>query len=156
MSDTMNLTRAEQKEAGQMSRFFERVLQGCGPLNAAVEVGWSPAELNRKMGDADFAEMLAVIQERRIESVEEAVWAKAREGIRWAAQMVVYNHRSEQWKDVRHIRTERSGELDPGVVASVKQAMLEMMRGDLDSISTMQPTPKAIEAVVIDVDPGDD
>lgn len=154
MTTTAPLTRAEEKQAAQHTRFFERVLEGCGPLNAAIEVGWSPSELNRKMKEPEFAETVNIVLERRLEGVEETIWAKAREGVRWAAQMVVYNHRSERWKDVRHIRTERSGELDPGVVLSVKQAMLEMMRGDLGSIADMQPQYEAIEAKVIDVDGG--
>jgi hypothetical protein len=145
------LTRAEEKQAAQHTRFFERVLEGCGPLNAAIEVGWSPAELRRKMADPEFADTVNIVLERRLEGVEETIWAKAREGVRWAAQMVVYNHRAESWKDVRHIRTEHSTALDPGVVTSVKQAMLEMLRGDVDSIAAMQPPMEAIEATAVDV-----
>ena len=148
---TAALTRAEEKQAAQHTCFFERVLEGCGPLNAAIEVGWSPSELKRKMNDPEFAETVNIVLERRLEGVEETIWAKAREGVRWAAQMVVYNHRSESWKDVRHIRTEHTTSLDPGVVTSVKQAMLEMLRGDVDSIAAMQPQMEAIEATAVDV-----
>lgn len=151
---TTALTHAEEKQAAQHTRFFERVLEGCGPLNAAIEVGWSPAELKRKMNDPEFAETVNIVLERRLEGVEETIWQKAREGVRWAAQMVVYNHRSEHWKDVRHIRTEHTTTLDPGVVVSVKQAMLEMLRGDADSIAAMQPQMEAIEAKAVDVEPG--
>lgn len=147
---TAALTRAEEKQAAQHTRFFERVLEGCGPLNAAIEVGWSPSELNRKMKDPEFADTVGIILERRLEGVEETIWAKAREGVRWAAQMVVYNHRSERWKDVRHIRTEVSSQLDPATVVSVKQAMLEVLRGDIGSIAAMQP--QAIEVTAVDVD----
>ena len=147
---TAALTRAEEKQAAQHTRFFERVLEGCGPLNAAIEVGWSPSELNRKMKDPEVSDTVGIILERRLEGVEETIWAKAREGVRWAAQMVVYNHRSERWKDVRHIRTEVSSQLDPATVVSVKQAMLEVLRGDIGSIAAMQP--QAIEVTAVDVD----
>jgi hypothetical protein len=147
---TTTMTRAEEKQAAQHTRFFERVLEGCGPLNAAIEVGWSPAELERKMKDAEFAETVGIVLERRLEGVEETIWVKAREGVRWAAQMVVYNQRSDRWKDVRHIRTEVSNQLDPATVTSVKQAMLEVLRGDVESITAMQP--KYIEATAVDVD----
>ena len=146
---TATLTRTEEKQAAQHTRFFERVLAGCGPLNAAIEVGWSPAELNRKMKDEEFAETVNIVLERRLEGVEETIWMKAREGVRWAAQMVVYNQRSERWKDVRHIRTEVSSQLDPATVVSVKQAMLEVLRGDVGSISAMQP--QYIEVTAVDV-----
>jgi hypothetical protein len=151
MTETAPLTRAEEKEAAQHTRFFERVLEGCGPLNAAIEVGWSPVELDRRMKDPEFADTVSIVLERRLEGVEETVWKKAREGVRWAAQMVVYNHRSERWKDVRHIRTEVATTLDPAVVTSVKQAMLEMLRGDVDSIAAMQPKMDAIEVTSVDV-----
>lgn len=151
MTTTTSLTRAEEKEAGQHTRFFERVLEGCGPLNAAIEVGWTPAELNRKMKDPEFADTVNIVLERRLEGVEEAIWEAARRGVRWAAQMVVYNHRADRWKDVRHIRTEHSTALDPGVVVSVKQAMLEMLQGDAGAIADMQPQMEAIEATAVDV-----
>lgn len=150
--DTM--TKADEREAVATSRFFERVMEGCGPINAAIEVGWTPAQLRVRMEDHDFAELVDIARERLLESVEEAVVVKAREGVRWAAQMVLYNARSERWKDVRHIKMERSGDLDPTIVSSVRQAMIEVLRGDATTIAAMQPQPKAIEVTARDVDPG--
>ena len=148
---TLTLTRAEQREAAATAKFFERVMEGCGPLNAAIEVGWTPTTLKRRMKDDDFNEALQFAQERRIESVEEVIWGKALEGVRWAAQMVAYNQRSDTWKDVRHINVNRPVGIDPSVVVSVKQAVLEMMSAP-DSIASLQPAPKIIEAVAVDVD----
>ena len=149
---TVTLTRAEEIEAARMTQFFERVQEGCGPLNAAIEVGWTPAKLDRLMREDDFADLLAIAQERLLEDLEEVVVRKARDGNVKCLQMVLYNQRSEKWKDVRHIKMERSTAADPTLVSSVKQAMVEMMRGDRDAVLAMQPAPKAIEATAVEVD----
>lgn len=142
---TATLTRAEEIEAARMTRFLERVREGCGPLNAAIEVGWTPAKFRRLERDPEFTELLTIARERMLEDVEEAVVAKARQGNLKAAQMVLYNQRSERWKDVRHIKVDQSGSLDVGVVVSVKQAMIEMLR-DGTSVASLQPAPAVIEA----------
>lgn len=149
--EAATLTRREEIEAARMTRFFERVREGCGPLNAAIEVGWSPAQLRARERDPEFLELLAISQERLLESLEEVVVRKARDGNVKCLQMVLYNQRADKWKDVRHIKMERSGQLDQGVVVSVKQAMLEMIRDNGD-ITALQPTPVAIEATARDAD----
>lgn len=149
---TATMTRAEEIEAARMTQFFERVQEGCGPLNAAIEVGWSPARLNALMRDDDFAELLGIARERLLEDLEEVVVRKARDGNVKCLQMVLYNQRSEKWKDVRHIKMERSGALDPSTVTSVKQALIEVLRGSGDAVALMQPAPKMIEATAVEVD----
>ena len=147
--ETATLTRAEEREAAQMTRFFERVRMGCGPLNAAIEVGWSPRGLEKRTKDPDFADMLAVARERLLEDIEETVIAKARQGNVKCIQMVLYNQRADRWKDVRHIKMESSGQLDQTVVLSVKQAMVELLR-DRGSVAALQPAPVALEAIDVD------
>lgn len=148
---TATLTRAEEIEAARMTRFFERVQEGCGPLNAAIEVGWGPAKLDRLMRDDDFSELLGIARERLLEDLEEVVVQKARDGNVKCLQMVLYNQRSEKWKDVRHIKMERSGAVDPGIVSSVKAAMIDVLRAGNDAIAAMQPAPVIIEATAVEV-----
>lgn len=135
-----------------MTVFFERVQEGCGPLNAAIEVGWTPAKLNQLMRDDEFAELLGIARERLLEDLEEVVVRKAREGNVKCLQMVLYNQRSEKWKDVRHIKMERSGALDTATVVSVKAALIDVLRNSGDAVALMQPAPKVIEATAVEVD----
>lgn len=128
--------------------FLEDVLTGTGPLNAAIAVGWSPAKLKRLMKDPEFAEMVDFTLERRLESVEKVLWELARGGHFKSIQMVLYNKRSEEWRDVRHIQVERHDQLDVGVVISVKQAALEVLRER--GVAALQREPEAIEVTSTD------
>jgi hypothetical protein len=130
--------------------FMEEVRAGTGPLNAALAVGWSPAQLRRKLKDPEFAELVAEARERRIESIEATLYQMAERGHFKAIQMVLYNERADRWKDVRHINVATRSELDVGVVVSVKQAALELLRER--GVAGLQPAPAAIEASVVDVD----
>ena len=152
MQDT--LTRAEEREIQRRTLFLERVREGCGKLNAAIEVGWTPNGLKTRMKDDEFLELVVIAEDRTIEDIEEAVVAQARSGKEWATKMVLYNRRSDKWRDVRHIQTDRPGQIDQTVVLSVKQAMADMLQGGIESVAALQPKPMAIEVASRDADDG--
>lgn len=130
--------------------FMEDVRTGTGPMNAAIAVGWSPAKLKRLMQDPGFADLLDVARERRLETVEKTLWELAQGGHFKAIQMVLYNERSEQWRDVRHIQVERHDQLDIGIVVSVKEAALASLREA--GVAAFQMAPAVIEATATDAD----
>ena len=101
---------------------------GTGPTNAAVAQGWSPAKLRRMQKDPETAELIAVAQERRLETYEETLHQMAVAGHFKALQMILFNQRSQHWKDVRHIQMTANTQLDVGVVVSVKQSVAELIR----------------------------
>lgn len=133
------LTPAEYREIVQTDKFLERIREGCGQLNAAIEVGWTPAGLRQRMKDPEFFDLVQMSEERSLEDVEEVLHRKAKDGNIRALQMVLYNRRGHRWKDVRHIKVERKDALDPGVVLSVKAALAESLRSGSLAVAELQP-----------------
>ena len=132
------------KDTWELEMFLEEVRNGTGPLNAAIAVGWSPAKLRRLQKDEEFVELLDICKERRLEGYEKTLHDLADKGHFRALQMVLFNERSDKWKDVRHIEVERHDTLDVGVVVSVKQSALELLREQ--GVSALQPSaPEAID-----------
>lgn len=130
------------RETREMDRFLELVRTGTGKLNAAIEVGWSPAKLRKLEKDPEFIELLEICRERRLEGYEQTLHELADKGHFRALQMVLFNERGDKWKDVRHIEVTRNDTLDVGVVVSVKQSALELLREQ--GVGALQP--EAIEA----------
>jgi hypothetical protein len=116
------------REMREVECFIESVRGGTGPLNAAIEVGWTPAALKRRMKDPEFVELVELARERRLESIETTLYQMAERGHFKAIQMVLYNERAHRWKDVRHLSVTRSETLDVGIVVSVKEAAKQLLR----------------------------
>lgn len=138
------LAEMTDREQAELDRFFEQLFEGHGPLNAALAVGWSPAKLRKLQKDPEFLELIDVARERRLEGYEKVLHDLANGGHFRALQMVLFNERSEKWKDVRHINVEQHGTLDIGVVESVKLAARELLREQ--GVAALQPQNEAIEA----------
>jgi hypothetical protein len=126
-----------EREIRDLEAFCEEVRCGTGPLNAAIAVGWSPAKLRRMQKDPEFVELINVSKERLLESHERTLNDLAAGGHFKALQMILFNERSERWKDVRHIQTSISETLDVGVVISVKQSVAELLREN--GVAALQP-----------------
>lgn len=118
-------------EATQRLEFVELLREGTGELNAAVIVGWSPAELRKVMADTEFAMLCEEARERTLEDIEKIVIDKARAGMRWACEMVLYTkgkHRG--WIPPTHkvdinSRTEVEHRVVITAVESIRQLMAE-------------------------------
>ena len=135
------------REIQELEDFLEDVRCGTGPINAAIATGWSPAKLRRLQKDPEFIELLDVARERRLEGYEKTLHDLADRGHFRALQMVLFNERSERWKDVRHIQMTTNETLDVGVVISVKQSALELLREN--GVAALQPA-NVIDVNVVD------
>lgn len=136
------------REIRELNVFLEDIRSGTGPLNAGLAVGWSPAKIRRFMNDEEISEMCHVAKERLHESIEKTLYQLAQGGHVKAIQMVLYNERSERWKDVRHINVEQHATLDIGVVESVKTAARELLREQ--GVAAFQRPMAAIEATAVE------
>jgi len=132
MSDAMTIQRMEQTE-----EFLELLRTGVGSLTAAVTVGWSPAQLRQFMRDEEFVALATQAQEHLYEDIEHTLFTMARNGNMKAIQMVLYNRRAGQWRDVRHIQVDKRESLDVGIVVSVKQAAIELLQAQ--GVQALQP-----------------
>jgi len=122
MSDT------QLREIEECTRFLELVRMGVGPLNAGLEVGWSPAKTRRMLKQQEFGDLVADANDQLDENIQAALARAAQNGNMTAIQMWLYNRRPEEWRDVKRIEVHNQTEVSIGIVASVKQAAAELLR----------------------------
>lgn len=115
---------------GLMGRelFIELVASGVAPINAGIQVGWTPRHLKKELSDPDFKELTDAALERLIGSMEETLVAVARRGNVAALTLFLFNRAPERWKDVKRIEIKNDMVISLGMVASVKQGALELLR----------------------------
>ena len=95
---------------------------------AGYEVNWTPAKVRRVLAEPDFAEMVDAAKSRADGTIEAALHKLGRNGNLGAIQMWLYNRNPERWKDVRRIEVKNELNVNLSLVASTKQAVLEMLR----------------------------
>lgn len=129
--------------------FIELVADGIPELNAGFEVGWTPAQTKRNLGDPVFREIVEAAKERADGTIEAALFRLARAGNLGAMQMWLYNRSPERWKDVKRIEVKNDTTINLGIVASTKQAVIEMLNEK--GAASLQPAVfRAIESTATD------
>ncbi len=123
MSKDSDLRRIMERE-----QFLELVASGVRPLRAGIEVGWSPHKTRRELKDPDFAELVSLAEDQLIEDIEATLFAQAKRGNMTAIQMVLYNKRPDEWRDVKRIEIQHDTKVQIGVIHSVKAAAAELLR----------------------------
>lgn len=108
--------------------YVELVASGVAPINAAIQVGWTPRQLKKELSDPDFKELADAAAERLIGSVEETLVAVARRGNVAAITLFLFNRAPDRWRDVKRIEIKNDVTVSLGMVASVKQGALELLR----------------------------
>lgn len=119
---------SEFDEMVTKEQFLELVALGAHPVNAGVAVGWSPYKTKQVLKDPEFVELLAGARDRADATIEEALYVKAAQGNIAAIQMWLFNRRPEEWRDVKRIEIKSDHQVSIGVVQSVKQGVLELLR----------------------------
>ena len=123
MSDTATFDELMGREL-----FVELVAGGVAPINAGIQVGWTPRQLKRELADRDFKELVDAASERLIGSVEETLVAVAKRGNVAAITLFLFNRAPDRWRDVKRIEIKNDLTVSLGMVASVKQGALELLR----------------------------
>lgn len=126
--------------------FIELVASGVSLQNAALQAGWTPRQLKRELADKDFLELVDAAEERLIGSVEETLVAVARRGNVAAISMFLLNRAPDRWRDIKRIEIKNDVSVSLGMVASVKQGALELLREQ--GVAALQQ----IEAPIIDAE----
>lgn len=121
--------KSEEKDIAAQAQFLEAIADGVPPVLAGIEVGWSPAETKRRLKDHEFSELVRVHLDMSIDSVERALHRLAVSGHLGAMQMILYNRRPQDWKDVRRIEVKTQSSVQVAVVtATAKQIALELLK----------------------------
>lgn len=111
----------------QKEEFIGKIRDGIMPFHAAIEVGWTPAQMRRLIkDDLDFAELLNAAEEQRDEVVEESLYQMATNKHFGAIQLWLFNKHPDKWSDKKYIevRTE-------GVMVHVIDTARETLKGFL-------------------------
>lgn len=124
-------TPAEELLFIQREQFLDARAKGTPAMLAAYEIGWTPRQLKREMSDPAFAELVDCATERRDDAVEAKLYEKAAEGNMIAIQIVLFNRRARDFKDVKRIEINHSGGVQMDVVHSVRDGLLEALRGGM-------------------------
>lgn len=108
--------------------FIELVASGTPPTLAGFEVGWTPRQTKLNLADADFAELIDYAKTRRDDRIEKTLYAIAEKGNMNAIAMILLNRRASDFRDIKRIEVKSEHTLQIGVVHSVKQGVLELLR----------------------------
>ena len=133
-------------EMAAREQFVELVAQGVAPINAGIEVNWSPHMTKKKLKDPEFADIVAGALDRANASVEEALYRRALAGNVSAMQMWLFNREPDRWRDVRRIEVRSDHRVSITAVESVKAGVLELLREH--GVEQMQ----ALDAEIIDAE----
>ena len=135
--------------------FVELVADGVPPQLAGFQVGWTPRQVKRNLADPDFAEIVAFAKERMVDSIEQSLVQLAKAKNLGAIQMVLYNLRGDQWKDVRRIEIKSEHTVNIGEIGTAKEVVLALLREQ--GTRALQPGNglDVIEAEVVDDNPDD-
>lgn len=108
--------------------FLELVASGVPPVNAGIEVNWSPLHTKMVMRDPEFADVVMGALQRANASIEEALYNKARAGNVSAIQMWLFNREPDRWRDVKRIEVRSDTRVTVTSVESVKVGVLALLR----------------------------
>lgn len=106
--------------------WLAKIANGTPPLNAGLEMGWSPREIRRKMEDPEIAELVMYSEMEADGQVIAAVHKAAKAGNMTAAQFWLLNRRPDEWKDVKRIVVTDSPTVPAGVIAAGRELVAEM------------------------------
>lgn len=136
-----------------IEQFLELVAHGVHPVNAGIQVGWTPAKTKAMMRDAEFADLVSGATDRANATIEEALYVKAASGNVSAIQMWLFNREPERWRDVKRIEVRSDHRVQIGLVESVKTGVLELLNAN--GVEAMQALGTG-EYIDVDVDEHDD
>ena len=108
--------------------FVELMAYGTSAMNAGIEVGWSPRQTKRNLSDPEFKELVDAACDRANGTIEKALFDTAAKGNVSAVQMWLYNKKPDEWRDVKRIEIRQDTQITIGMVQSVKQGALELLR----------------------------
>jgi hypothetical protein len=127
----VNLNLADEKaEYAQINELLDLVQQNVSPLDAAIQVGWTPAEFRRKMSDRNFSQLVLEADQVSVARVETKVQQLAEQGVPWAAQLVLYNKAPEKWSDRKRVDVGNVTQVNVVHIDTSKESLRARLRED--------------------------
>lgn len=120
----------EKAEYAAVQEFLSLVQQNVSPLDAAIQVGWTPREFRRKMSDREFNTLVMEADQVSVARVETKVQQLAEQGVPWAAQLVLYNKAPEKWSDRKRVDVGNVTQVNTVIIETSKEALRALLRED--------------------------
>lgn len=142
MDPIAGLSTREVNEMARRQLFLELVGGGTPHLHAAVQVGWSPAQMRAALSSRDFAVLVMDAEEMRDEVIERRLYRLARKGNLEAIKMWLYNRRGQRWSDTKKIEARVTGHIGVAAMEGAREAVLASLRQALSSgqgLAALQP-----------------
>lgn len=120
-----------QREFSEMAArlsFLTKIAEGTPEFLAGIEVGWSPAEIRRTLGEPDFRETIEAAKECADGAMERVLYRLGQRGNMTAVQMWLFNRQPGRWKDVKRIEITQNTKVEVSVIAAVKEGALQLLR----------------------------
>ncbi|MBT8241660.1 MAG: hypothetical protein KJN63_10575 [Acidimicrobiia bacterium] len=109
--------------------FVEKIARGYGHYYAGLAVGWSEAQIKRALKDPEMADLIALVDEYKNDTVEYAILRSAQAGNVMAQKMWANAKMPERgWVEKRTHVIEGQARVD--VVHSVREALQTTLQGD--------------------------
>jgi hypothetical protein len=137
----------------EREQFLRLLKMGVGPINAGVEVGWPPAKTRRIMQEPDMALLVKDAVTQLDETIEFQLVEQAKKGNLTAIKMWLNTRMPERWPDITKVHVTHESTIQIGVVNSVKQAAIELLREH--GVAALQPG-GALDAPILDAEVIDD
>lgn len=142
----------ERAEYARMMEFLELVQQNVSPLDAAIQVGWTPREYRKRMGDREFAQLVLEADQVSVARVETKVQQLAEQGVPWAAQLVLYNKAPEKWSDRKRVDIGNVTQVNVTLIETSKEALRAMLREDPVGMARALGPGSALDDTIIDAE----
>lgn len=110
--------------------FLDLVQQNVAPLDAAIQVGWTPAEFRRVMSDRNFSQLVQEQEQVSVARVETKVQQLAEAGIPWAAQLVLFNKAPDRWSDRKRVEIGSVTQVNVVHIETSKEALRALLKED--------------------------
>jgi hypothetical protein len=106
------------EEMTAKEEFLTLIAQGVAPINAGIQVSWSPAKTRAMLRDAEFAEMVKDMQDCADGEIVQALFSRAKLGNVSAIQMWLFNRKPDEWRDVKRIEVRSEHKVQIGMRSS--------------------------------------
>jgi hypothetical protein len=146
-----NLADIKGEEAA-IQEFLGLVQANVSPLDAAIQVGWTPSEYRRRMSDRYFAQTVLEADQVSVARVETKVQQLAEQGVPWAAQLVLYNKAPEKWSDRKRVDVGNVTQVNVTLIETSKEALRAMLREDPVGMARALGPGSALDDTIIDAE----
>lgn len=146
-----NLADIKGEEAA-IQEFLGLVQANVSPLDAAIQVGWTPSEYRRRMSDRYFSQLVLEADQVSVARVETKVQQLAEQGVPWAAQLVLYNKAPEKWSDRKRVDVGNVTQVNVTLIETSKEALRAMLREDPVGMARALGPGSALDDTIIDAE----